>query len=285
MASLNKALQLAPGFPPALEVLKKIGDTGRKGGKQAAEPSQEAASSYYHMCTFPVTDVGPSKEDMVKVIDACTALINSQGGNDEDRAIVHVQRGSMYRRLGKYELALVDYSESLRHAPNSAMAYTGRGNAYRGLKLFDQAIADHTEALRLKPDDATTYNNRGNAWQDLKNNEHAIADYDMSIKLDPNYATAYYNRGNSRLEAGDKDGAVADYHPSSKPPRGFSRLKRSCKMLAARPRGKIHHFSTRSFGAINLVRVHHCLPGRLARGILRIRAMSTFLNRLKRGCD
>src|SRR6202043_385011 len=97
MASLNKALQLAPGFAPALEVQKKIGDSGKPGGKQAAEPSQEAANRYFHMCTFPVTDGGPSKEDMVKVIDACTALINSQGGNDADRAIVHVQRGSMYR--------------------------------------------------------------------------------------------------------------------------------------------------------------------------------------------
>jgi hypothetical protein len=34
---------------------------------------------HFHICSFPVTDVGPSKDWMVKVIDACTALINSQG--------------------------------------------------------------------------------------------------------------------------------------------------------------------------------------------------------------
>jgi tetratricopeptide (TPR) repeat protein len=216
LASIDKALQLAPGFPPALDLLKKIGDGGRKGGKSVAELSPDAAKRDYQICVFPVPDVGPGKDEMTKVIDACTALINSKGGNDENRALVHLQRGSMYRRLGKYELALVDFSESLRHDPNSALAFTGRGNAYRGLKLLDQAISDHTEAIRLKPDDATSYNNRGNAWQDLKNNERAIADYDMSIKLDPNYATAYYNRGNSRLDAGDKDGAVADYRQAAK---------------------------------------------------------------------
>ena len=215
LASIDKALQMAPGFAPALDVLKKIGEGGKKRGKQA-ELSQEAANKYFHICVFPVTDVGPPKEWMLKVIDACTALINSQGGSDENRADIHLQRGSMYRRLGKFELALVDFSESLRHDPNSALAYTGRGNAYRGLKLFDLAISDHTEALRLKPNDATTYNNRGNAWQDLNNNERAIADYDMSIKIDPNYATAYYNRGNARLDAGDRDGAIADFRHAAK---------------------------------------------------------------------
>jgi tetratricopeptide (TPR) repeat protein len=216
MASLNKALQLAPGFAPALDVKKKIGDSSKKGGKRAAQFSQEAANNYYHTCSFPVTDIDPSKEDMVRVIDACTVLINSQGGNDTNRAIAHVQRGSMYRRLGKYELALADYSEALRHDPNSAMACTGRGNAYRGLKLFDLAISDHTEAIRLRPDVAAYYNNRGNDWHDLKDNERAIADYDLSIKVDPTYATAYYNRGNARLTSGDKDGAASDFEQAAK---------------------------------------------------------------------
>ena len=214
--SVDKALRLAPGFVPAVDWLKKVADPRRKGGKPAAEISQQAANDNYQICVFPVTDVGPGKETMAKVIDACTALINSHGGNDENRALVHLQRGSMYRRFGKFELALADFSESVRHDPTSAPAFTGLGNAYRGLKLFDLAIADHTEALRLKPNDAGSYNNRGNVWQEMKDNERAIADYDMAIKLDPNYATAYYNRGNSRLETGDKEGAVADYRQAAK---------------------------------------------------------------------
>ena len=215
LASVNKALEMAPGFPPALDVLKKIDDGGKKRGRRAVELSQDAAKRDWQICVFPVTDIGPPNAAMVEVINACTELINSNGGNDENRALVHLQRGSMYRRLGKFELALVDFSESLRHDPTSAEAYTGVGNAYRGLKLWGSAIAAHTESLRLKQD-ATTYNNRGNVYQDMMDNTRAIADYDMSIKLDPNYATAYYNRGNSRLAAGDKDGAVADYRRAAK---------------------------------------------------------------------
>jgi hypothetical protein len=33
---------------------------------------------HFQTCSFPITDVGPSNDWMVKVIDACTALINSQ---------------------------------------------------------------------------------------------------------------------------------------------------------------------------------------------------------------
>lgn len=219
---------MVPDFPPALNVLKKVGGPVKKRGKPAAALSAARAKDDWQICVFPVTDIGPPKEVMVAVIDACSELINSDGGNDENRAMVYLQRGSMYRRLGKFELALVDFSESLRHDPNSADAYTGLGNAYRGLKLYDRAIAAHSEGIRLKPDFATVYNNRGNVYQDMNDNDHAIADYDMAIKLDPNYATAYYNRGNARRAAGDKDGAVADYREAA---RLNPHLKQATEML------------------------------------------------------
>lgn len=178
--ALDRALQLAPGYPPAVEFTKKLGDV-----KRGKEPSREAASRAYQRCSFPTTDVGPSEDDIRKTITACTLLINSQGGNAENRALVHLQRGSMYRRLGQFERALVDFDESVRYDPQSALGYTGRGNAYRGLKLLDLSVADHTEAIRLDPKDASSYNNRGNTLRDQKDFAGAIADYDAAIKRNP----------------------------------------------------------------------------------------------------
>lgn len=210
-ASVTKALQLAPGFPPAVEVLKKLGEP-----KRSKEPSSEAAQEAYRRCTFPVTDLGPGEEGIKQIIKVCTLLVTAQGGSDANRALVHLQRGSMYRRQGDYQHALIDFSESLRYDPESALAYTGRGNAYRGLKLLDQALADHTEAIRLDPKYATAYNNRGNVWRDKNDLAKAIADFDRAIAISPNYAMAYFNRGNSRLESGDKEGAVADFQQTVK---------------------------------------------------------------------
>lgn len=216
IASINKALQLSPGFPPALEALKKIGAANGKAQKPLRTLSPEVGRRNFRECALPVSGIDLERKDINRIIPACTVLIEAQGGSDDDRSIVHQQRGSMYRRLGKYELALADFSQSIRYDPKSADAYTGRGNAYRGLHQLDQALADHSEAIRLEPNNASPYNNRGNTWRDKKDYDKAIADYDAAIKLSPNYAGAFYNRGNARLEAGDKNGSLADYREALK---------------------------------------------------------------------
>jgi tetratricopeptide (TPR) repeat protein len=162
-------------------------------------------------CMFPTADINMPEGAIKHVLAVCTVLIKSGGGSDEGRAIAFLQRGSMYRRLGKFELALADFTESLRYDPKSADAYTGRGNAHRGLGQLDAAIADHSEAIKLNPNFAMAYSNRGNAYRDKKDYAHAIAEYDQALRLNPRYATALYNRGIAREDSGDKDGAIADY--------------------------------------------------------------------------
>ena len=65
IASIDKALQLAPGFPPAVDLQKKIGERPKR-RQAAADLSPEAANRNYQRCAFPVTDVGPGKEEMTR---------------------------------------------------------------------------------------------------------------------------------------------------------------------------------------------------------------------------
>ncbi len=147
IASIDKALQRAPGFPPALESLKKIGASHNPPPRTIPV---EVGRRNFRQCVWPVAGIDLKPKDIDRIIKACTVLIEAQGGSDENRADVHLQRGSMYRRLGKYGLAVADFNESIRYAPNSPEGYTG--NAYRGLKQLDDALADHSEAIRLRPD-------------------------------------------------------------------------------------------------------------------------------------
>ena len=176
-----------------------------------AQLSKEEAQKDYLFCTFPVPNINFSVKHVNDVIAACTALINTSGGSAENRALVHLQRGAMYRRLRKFELALADFTMSIHYDPNSAYAYTGRGNAHRGLHQVDETIADHSKAIELKPDYAEAYNNRGNAWDDKKDYKQAIADFDTAIRLNPRYAVAFRNRAASKSDHGDTAGALADY--------------------------------------------------------------------------
>jgi tetratricopeptide (TPR) repeat protein len=195
----------------------------------------EVANRNLKECVFPVANIALDRKTMDKVIHACTILIEAEGGSDKNRSDVYLQRGSMYRRLGKFDLALADFNLSIRYSPASADAYTGRGNSYRGLHKLDESIADHSEAIRLDPKNSTAYNNRGNALSDKKEFTRAIADYDEAIKLYPNYASAYYNRGLARKDTNDKDGAIADFRQALKINPNMPQPAAWLKELGAKP--------------------------------------------------
>ena len=171
----------------------------------------EGSGAPVNECMFPTSGIDLDKKAINRVLASCSALIKSGRGDDEDRSIAFLQRGSMYRRLGKFELAYADFSASLKYDPNSAAAYTGRGNALRNMGKIDEAIADHTVAIRLKPNYPEAYSNRGNAWSDKKDYARAIADYDEAIRQSPKFASAFFNRALARSDSGDKEGAAADY--------------------------------------------------------------------------
>ena len=109
---------------------------------------------------IPVADITLDPKSIDQVLQACTGLVNSPGGSADDRSLAFLQRGSMYRRQEKYQLALADFDQALRYDPKSASAYTGRGNALRHLGRLDQSIAAHSEAIRLEPNNAMAYRTR-----------------------------------------------------------------------------------------------------------------------------
>ena len=228
-AAVNLALNLVPNFPPALDALKKIGTP-----KNAAQIRAALRPVAPGECMIPVADIRLDPKSIDRVLQACTGLINSPGGSAEDRSLAFLQRGSMYRRLEKYDQALADFDQALRYNPNSASAHTGRGNALRHLGRFDESVAAHSEAIRLEPNNAMAYSNRGNAFDDKKDYEHAIADFDAAIKLDPRYATAFYNRANAKLNAGDKPGAIADYREAVALRPGFKEAADMLKELGVK---------------------------------------------------
>jgi tetratricopeptide (TPR) repeat protein len=201
----------------------------------AAETRPKPSERDVAECMFPTADINMPDGAIKHVMAACTVLIKSGGGSDEGRAIAYLQRGSMYRRLGKFELALADFTGSLRYDPKSAEAYTGRGNAHRGLGQLDAAIADHSEAIRLNPDFATAYSNRGNVYRDKKDYARAIAEYDQALQLNPRYATALYNRGLAREDSGDRDGAIADYREALRLRPVLKQAAEALKELGAKP--------------------------------------------------
>ncbi|MDH3582561.1 MAG: tetratricopeptide repeat protein, partial [Hyphomicrobiales bacterium] len=71
-----------------------------------------------------------------------------------------------FRRQGKLDLAIADYSRAIEIDPDYAAAYKNRGIVYqhRGIadrrsRQLDLAIADYKKVIEIDPEDALAFNN------------------------------------------------------------------------------------------------------------------------------
>ena len=134
----------------------------------------------------------------------------------ENRAIIHLNRGNVWKDKGQRDRAIADYSEAIRFNPSLVMAYNNRGAILVQKGLTDRAVKDLNQAIRLDPRNAMAYSNRGSAWQARGQYDRAIQDYFQAIRLKPDYADAYYNRGATWLLKGNTDRAIEDFHQAIK---------------------------------------------------------------------
>ena len=114
-------------------------------------------------------------------------------------------------KKGKYQQALIDYTEAIRLQSTYIIAYARRGVMFRKFDDRSSSLQDFHIAMSLSPYTAEDYLGRGIAKYYLGDEKGSIADYSEAIRLKPNYAAAYYSRGNAKDDLGDKQGAFADY--------------------------------------------------------------------------
>jgi tetratricopeptide (TPR) repeat protein len=88
----------------------------------------------------------------VRIITACTRVIQDGSKSREVRAIAHVHRGLARQHKGQRYKAMVDYTAAIRLNPNDPFAYSNRALLWHEKQDFDRAIADLSEAARLAPD-------------------------------------------------------------------------------------------------------------------------------------
>ena len=86
-----------------------------------------------------------------EAIAACTRRIGRAKGNN--LAIVYHSRGYEYLQLGQFDMAIADFTQSIKVNPSFLDPYVNRCLCYRGKGDFAKAVADANSALRLDPND------------------------------------------------------------------------------------------------------------------------------------
>jgi len=135
---------------------------------------------------------------------------------DPNSAFIYNNLASTYRKQGNDEKALDYYRLAIEKDENYAMAYNNRGSLYLSKAKFDKAILDINKAINLNPEYALAYNNRGVLKHQQKKYNEALINFDKAIKLNKNYAKAYLNRGITRQMIRDEEGACNDWNLAKK---------------------------------------------------------------------
>ncbi len=115
--------------------------------------------------------VGVIAVAFVSVI-CCAGYFSSS--NSTNAAEEPLNRGRAALERKEYDVAIQDFDEAIRFAPQNANAFWSRGYAWLEKKDYDKAIKDYDEAIRLDPNNAGAFNNRGNAWSAKSNYDKAI---------------------------------------------------------------------------------------------------------------
>jgi tetratricopeptide (TPR) repeat protein len=154
---------------------------------------------------------GKATEEQMRVFDLAIADYSTSIRLDPDNANNYVERGVVYISKEDFDLGVADFNRALQIDPNDVYAYHNRGNAYYYKKDYDRAIDDYSQAIRLNSNFTPAYSNRGVVYSDKNEYDKAIADFNQAIRLNPNFTLAYYGRGNAYSNKKDYDRAIDDY--------------------------------------------------------------------------
>lgn len=117
-------------------------------------------------------------------------------------AVDCLRRGYAYYEKGRYDEAIMEFTNAIGFDPNNAVAYRNRGHAYNEKGRYDEAIMDFTKAIDLDPNNAVAYRSRGHAYNEKSRYDEAINDFNKAINLDPNYTDACNGRENAYRKKG-----------------------------------------------------------------------------------
>jgi tetratricopeptide (TPR) repeat protein len=118
-------------------------------------------------------------------IEACKSLAETHVDRPQSLALVYNNLATARVVNGEYAGAIGDYTESIKHDPNSARAFNNRGIAYQRNGDRERALADFSRALSISSDYVPALANRAKLYEAMGDYDRAIADIGQAIQIQP----------------------------------------------------------------------------------------------------
>jgi tetratricopeptide (TPR) repeat protein len=118
-------------------------------------------------------------------------------------AVLHYYRGYALERSGKPDQALEDYGKAIELKPDFILPLTRSGILLAKKRDFDKASEFYRRAVDLKVQDPETFYNYGVCLVSTGKKEEAREAFEKLLVLDPYYSDGYYQLGLILLGSGD----------------------------------------------------------------------------------
>lgn len=205
LASFDRAIALAPGFPDAHANRGQVLRQQRR--------LEEALESYDEALALrpedPATHCnrGNVLADLERQDEAIAAYDRALALNPGE-PVALANRAAALQDLERYEEALAAYDSLLATHPDYAVAHCNQSHALHALGDFEAALAAADRALRLKPNYPKALANRGIALKSLGWTEAALEAFDATLRLEPDLGEAHRQRGLALQELGRFEDAL-----------------------------------------------------------------------------
>jgi tetratricopeptide (TPR) repeat protein len=121
--------------------------------------------------------------------------------------VLYYYRGFALERSGKSDQALEDYGKAIELKPDFILPLTRSGIILGKKREFDKASEFYRRAVELNGRDPETFYNYGVCLISTGEKEEARGAFEKLLALDPYYADGYYQLGLILLGSGDSAGA------------------------------------------------------------------------------
>ena len=118
--------------------------------------------------------------------------------------------GGLYRELGQWEKATVEYTNAIELKPDVWEVWSGRAFAHFNRQQWDKAIFDFSKAIDLAPGVHTNWFHRGYAHLHLMQWDKAAADFTKIVEGWPAEPGGWYLRAQAYAQLNQPDKALAD---------------------------------------------------------------------------
>lgn len=128
-------------------------------------------------------------------IESTLSRLQTKLSKDKGTAQEYYELGSLLLDKKLFTQSTIYLQQALKNlgkdeSENASLIYNALGYAYFAQEQYDLAIRNYKEALKIAPDYVTAMNNLGHSYEKKQLSSQALEMYEQSLKLDPNNATA-----------------------------------------------------------------------------------------------